>query len=249
MPGTEDDALVVADAMRKRHCGGRLSRRPALRRLSARLMPLVGQLVLIASQLVLMGCLTAAGTALAQTGTAEDQLPIVVTADQIVFDTEKKQTTAVGNAEVSRGERRLIGDSIRYDERTGKVFAKGNIVLIEANGDAIFGDEMEITGDLRDGVVKGVRALLADDIRIAGVKGRRLDGNTTILEKAVYSPCKLCADGSPSWQIRADRAVHDEADQDFDLQQCRDAGLRHPGGLYALVLASGPDREASARAS
>lgn len=144
---------------------------------------------------------------------ADDALPIVITADQIVFDTVKKQTTAVGNAEVSRGQRRLIADSIRYDERSGKVFAKGNIVLIEPTGDAIYGDEMEITGDLRDGVVKGVRALLANDTRIAGVKGRRLDGNTTVLEKAVYSPCKLCADGKgdPIWQIHASRAVHDEA--------------------------------------
>lgn len=159
----------------------------------------------------LLAWLAWAAPAVAQTA-AEDELPIVITADQIVFDTAKGQTTAVGNAEVSRGERRLIADSIRYEERSGRVFAKGNIVLIEANGDAIYGDEMEITGDLRDGVVKGVRALLDEDIRVAGVKGRRLDGNTTVLEKAVYSPCKLCADGrgDPVWQIRAERAVHDQ---------------------------------------
>jgi LPS-assembly protein len=198
VPTGEDTARVNAVASRDRASFGRAFR--------TRLVGLVAGLALIAGS-------TWAGPTGAQDIAGDENLPIVVTADEIVFDTERKQTTAVGNAEVSRGDRRLMADSIRYDERTGKVFARGNIVLVEANGDAIFGDEMELTGDLRDGVVKGVRALLADDIRIAGVKGRRIGGNTTVLEKAVYSPCQLCPDGKgpPIWQIRAERAVHDQA--------------------------------------
>lgn len=198
-PKPEEAALVEPDA---RRCRAGSWPTASLRRFGPRLALLVW----------LAGLMLAPSQGRAQDIPGDENLPIVITADQIVFDTAKGQTTAIGNAEVSRGERRLIADSIRYDERTGKVFAKGNIVLIEANGDAIYGDEMEITGDLRDGVVKGVRALLADDIRIAGVKGRRVDGNSTVLEKAVYSPCKLCADGrgAPIWQLRATRAVHDQ---------------------------------------
>ena len=167
--------------------------------------------LLVATLLLLVG-LSGLPGASAQQLPGEDELPIVITADSIVFDTEKGLTTAVGNAEVSRGERRLLADSIRYNERTGRVFAKGNIVLIEANGDAIYGDEMDITGDLKDGIVKGVRALLDEEIRVAGAKGRRVGGNITVLEKAVYSPCKLCPDGKgePIWQLRATRAVHDQ---------------------------------------
>lgn len=170
------------------------------------------RLGLLVAVLLLLAGLVRVPAASAQQLPGEDELPIVITADSIVFDTEKRLTTAVGNAEVSRGERRLLADTIRYDENTGRVFAKGNIVLIEANGDAIYGDEMDITGDLKDGIVKGVRALLDEDIRVAGVKGRRVGGNTTVLEKAVYSPCKLCPDGrgGPIWQLRATRAVHDQ---------------------------------------
>ncbi|MFO1069865.1 MAG: LPS assembly protein LptD [Geminicoccaceae bacterium] len=153
--------------------------------------------------------------ALAQEPIIGGDEPVVLTADELVFDPSRNRTTAVGNVELSRGERRLLADTLTYDEATGKVFAKGNIVLLEATGDAIYGDEMEITGDLKTGVVRGVRAMLADGTRLAGVAGQRQDGNLTTVYKAVYSPCQLCPDGKgdPVWQIRADSAVHDQQAQ------------------------------------
>jgi LPS-assembly protein len=142
----------------------------------------------------------------------DDGVPIVMTADELVFDRDRRLTTAIGHVELSRGDRRLLADSVRYDETNNKVFARGNIVLVEPGGDAVFGDDMEITGDLKNGVVKGVRALLADETRLAGVQGERRNGTVTVLDKAVYSPCRLCpgGQGSPIWQITADRAVHDQ---------------------------------------
>jgi LPS-assembly protein len=151
--------------------------------------------------------------AAAQGDADEAELPIVLTADELVFEPERKLTTAIGNVELSRGERQLLADRVTYDEAADKVVARGNIVFIEATGDAIYAEELEVTGDLRDGFVKGARALLTDDTRIAAVSGQRRSGNETTLHKAVYSPCPLCADGKgpPIWQIRAQRVVHDQA--------------------------------------
>lgn len=142
--------------------------------------------------------------------------PVVLTADELIYDSANRTITAVSNVELSRGERRLLADRLRYDETTGRVVAQGNVVLIEPTGDALFGDEVEVTGDLRDGVVKGVRALLADDSRMAGVEARRESGSRTIIERAVYSPCALCPSGrgAPLWQIRAERATLDEVGHD-----------------------------------
>ena len=139
--------------------------------------------------------------------------PVVLTADELSYDRERRVVTASGNVELSRGERRLLADRLRYDETTNRVHARGNIVLIEATGDAVFGDEMEVTGDLREGFVEGVSALLADDSRMAGARGTRREGNITEVERAVYSPCEVCPEGrgSPLWQIRAQRVIHDQA--------------------------------------
>jgi LPS-assembly protein len=162
--------------------------------------------------LVVILALAPAPAARAQGPAGGEAEPIVLTADELVFEPERRLTTAIGNVELSRGERQLLADRITYDEAANRVIARGNIVLIEASGDAIYAEELEITGDLRDGFVKGVAALLADDTRSAAVSGERRGGSETTLHKAVYSPCALCADGRgpPIWQIRAERVVHDQ---------------------------------------
>jgi LPS-assembly protein len=168
---------------------------------------------------LLLLILAVAGTAPAGAQTPlelGDGGPVVLTARELIYDSAHRTVTAVGDVEISRGEHRLLADRVRYDETADKVFAYGNVVLIEPSGDAFFGDEVEVTGDLRDGMVKGVRALRADDSRMAGVTARREGGVRTIIEKAVYSPCALCPSGkgAPLWQVRAERATLDEVGQD-----------------------------------
>jgi LPS-assembly protein len=193
----EDSALVTPVGRRQRRIGTARCRRAAL------WTSLVG--------LLLGALLSLAQAARAQGAADDEEQPIVLTADELVFEQERRLITAIGNVELSRGERQLLADRVTYDEAAGRVVAHGNIVFIESSGDAFYAEEIEITGDLRDGFVKGVAALLSDDTRIAAVSGVRR-GNETTLHKAVYSPCALCADGRgpPIWQIRADRVVHDQ---------------------------------------
>jgi LPS-assembly protein len=159
---------------------------------------------------------------------ADDATPVVLTADELTYDQERRVVIATGNVELSRGDRRLLADLVRYDEAADKAYARGNIVLIEPGGDAVFGDEMEITGDLREGFVEGIRALLADDSRLAGNRATRREGNITEVDKAVYSPCPLCQDGKgqPLWQIRARKVIHDQQERTLTY---RDAVLEFFG--------------------
>lgn len=163
---------------------------------------------------------------LAQETDEGGETPFVVTADSLSYDREAGTVTARGEVDISTGERQLLADEVRYRESDGKLFAKGNVVLLEPSGDALFGDEVEITGDLRDGFANSVGILLKDDSRIAAATGTRRDGRVIELDKAVYSPCPLCADdegkGSPLWQIKARRVIYDE---DAETVSYRDARL------------------------
>lgn len=154
---------------------------------------------------------------------AVGKAPSVLTADTLIYDTEHDVVTAMGNVEISTGLRRLLADQVRYDQRTGKVVATGNVVQIEPSGDALFGDEVEVTSDLREGFAQGVGILLKDNSRIAAVQGNRRDGNTVELDRAVYSPCPLCSDGSggPLWQIKARRVILDEQAQTVSYRDAR----------------------------
>jgi len=149
--------------------------------------------------------------------------PVLLTADEILYDPGTGVITARGEVELSRGRRRLLAREVSWSEREGKVRARGEVVLIEPTGDAFFGDAFEVTGDLATGAVERFRALLRGGARIASRRGTREGGTLTTLEDAVYSPCPLCADGKspPAWQIRARTVRHDRATRDVTYEDAR----------------------------
>ena len=154
---------------------------------------------------------------------AVGKAPSVITSDTLIYDTEHGIVTASGNVEISTNQRRLLADEVRYDQKSGKVVARGNVVQIEPTGDALFGDEVEVTSDLREGFVQTVGIVLKDNSRIAATQGTRREGNIVTLDRAVYSPCPLCKDGSggPLWQIKARRVILDEQAQTVSYRDAR----------------------------
>jgi LPS-assembly protein len=53
---------------------------------------------------------------------------------------------------------------------------------------------IELTGDLKSGVVEDLRAILADGARLTATRGERSDGTITTAENATYTPCFPCAE-------------------------------------------------------
>lgn len=151
---------------------------------------------------------------------ATDQ-PLNFTADEVTHNRDLGVVTASGNVEIVHGGRTLYADSITYNERQDLIAASGNIRLLEESGDVIFADYMELTSDMRDGVMKSLRILLADRSRIAAVEARRTDANRHEMDRAVYSPCETCRK-DPSrpllWQVKAVRVVHDVERQTIEYK-------------------------------
>ncbi|MDD9875960.1 MAG: LPS assembly protein LptD, partial [Magnetovibrio sp.] len=157
-------------------------------------------------------------------GAPADQ-PVHLVADQLQFDRERKIITADGNVEVRYGARQLSADHITYNQNNNVVTAKGNVTLIEPSGEKIFGDTMDVSGDLKDALIHNIGIILQDRSRIAGVNAEHTAGRITNLRKAVYSPCNLCADdptGPPMWRIKAVKVIHDK---DAKVVEYRDAWL------------------------
>ncbi|MBK8909286.1 MAG: LPS-assembly protein LptD [Rhodospirillales bacterium] len=140
-------------------------------------------------------------------------LPILFTADEVSHDRALSIVRASGNVEISHADRVLLADAVTYNQNLDLVTATGNIALLESSGEVLFAEHMEITGDLKSGVIEDFRALLADGSRLAAAGGRRQDGNLTEMRKGVYSPCNLCAEdprAAPLWQVKAVSIVHDQ---------------------------------------
>jgi LPS-assembly protein len=149
----------------------------------------------------------------------DKETPILFTADEVNYDRELGVVRARGNVEISQSGRILLADTVTYNQRQDLVSATGNISLVEATGDVLFAQHMEVTGDLKNGIIRDLRALLSDGARFAAAGGRRRDGNVTEMRNAVYSACELCRDdprSAPLWQMKAVKVRHDQQAKDLE---------------------------------
>lgn len=181
-----------------------------------------------------------AGSDLPQTESSEQ---IAFAADELQYDSDTQVVTASGNVELSREGNLLRADSVVWNRATGRVHASGNVALTNPGGDTAYGDTVELTDSLRDGVVENLLLVLEEGGRLAARRGDRVNEVIT-LERAAYSPCAVeDAEGcpkEPTWQIRAVRVVYDPHRQRvtydgarvelFGLPLIPLPGLSHPAG-------------------
>ena len=149
--------------------------------------------------------------------------PSLLQADQVTHDRDADVTTATGNVEVSQKDRILQADRVVYDRKRDVMTATGNVRVVEPTGEVLFADEMQVTGDLKQGAARDFRARLVNDARIAAnradfVEGDTKEKRTTTAYRAVYSPCDPCEKdpkAAPLWQIKAAKVVHDKEKKDI----------------------------------
>jgi LPS-assembly protein len=168
------------------------------------------------------------GTAHAQT---TEDTPVLSPENQVDFAADSLEyndnadiVTAIGNVRMTSAGNSVRADRIIWNRVSGEVRASGNVVVINPGGDTLYGETVELTDTLKDGVISNLLLVLADGGRLAAVSAKRVDGITT-LDRAAYSPCPVTDDGGcpkkPSWQIAAVRVVHDPARKRLTFKRAR----------------------------
>jgi LPS-assembly protein len=138
--------------------------------------------------------------------------PVAFTADDVQYDREGGIVTATGHVEAWQNGRSLSADKIVFDRDTGVAAASGHVVMTSPDGQVSFADYAELSDDMKDGVLTGMRAILTKNGRLAANAARRTNGTINELSRAIYSTCNLCAEdptSPPLWDIRAREAVQD----------------------------------------
>ena len=154
-------------------------------------------------------------------GTKPDQEPALITADQITHDRDLNTVTATGHVEIDQAGRTLLADHLSYNLKQDVIVATGNVSISEPTGEVNFADYIELTGDMKETASRGIHTLMVDDSRMAANTGRRIAGDRTVLNKAVYTACKPCADDPkkpPLWDLKAIRVTHDEVEHVIEYE-------------------------------
>jgi LPS-assembly protein len=158
------------------------------------------------------------------TDSIDTNKPALISADQVTFDEKLNIVTASGNVEISQGDRIVKADTVSYNINTNIVTASGSVALLEPTGEVVFAEYVELANDLSEGFIRDIRVLLADRSRLAGATAQRSSGNRTVLNQAIFSPCNLCKDDpsrAPLWQLKANKVVHDQAEQEIRYYDAR----------------------------
>ncbi len=150
-----------------------------------------------------------------------EKTPVLFKAEHVRNEQRLGLVIASGNVEFSQGLRTLLADVVTYNRRDDIVTASGNVTLVEPDGQVIFADHAELTGNLRNGLIENMRGRLANGALIAATSAQRSDPTKTIYRKAVYSPCQLCEDDpsmAPAWQLKAYQVIHDKKSQNVNYR-------------------------------
>jgi LPS-assembly protein len=140
--------------------------------------------------------------------------PMLLQADEVVYDSEGKTVAAVGHVEINDDGRTLRAERVDYDQTTDKVIASGHVSITDVKGNVAFADHVVLTDHMREGALSGFGALIGKTGRLAAHNVDRINGTTDILHHTVYSPCKICnqpGQRTPLWQVKAERVVYDQA--------------------------------------
>jgi LPS-assembly protein len=184
--------------------------------------------------------------------------PVLLQANEVTYDTRTGIITATGNVEINNENRTLRADSVTYNQNSGVMGARGNVAIIDMNGNTVFADAVELTGDLREGALQGFAALIGESGRLAAVSGLRREGRYTEARGAVFTPCLTCEEegtGEPLWQVKSARVVHDQVRRELTFERATleflgvpilylpvfsypDPTVRHRTGLLVPTLGS-----------
>lgn len=146
----------------------------------------------------------------AETQTSDDKVQF--SASQLEYVTDDDTVIATGDVRMYREGDRLRADKVTWNRKTGKVFASGNIVVVNPGGDTAYGDSIELTDSLKDGMVDNMLVVLERGGRLAARRGTRALDETVTLDDAAYTPCTVTTSTGcpkePSWKITAVQVVY-----------------------------------------
>lgn len=135
---------------------------------------------------------------------------MLLQADNLIYDRDRQVVTAAGSVQIEYDGNRLVAREVTYNQQTKRMIARGDVEIIERDGNRIYSDHIDVTDDFRDGFVNGLRVETTDDTRFAAESAERSDGEITVFNNGVYTACQTCKkqpDKPVLWQVKAEKII------------------------------------------
>lgn len=140
--------------------------------------------------------------------------PVDFSADEFTYNRDLNLVIARGNVTFVQNGTTLKADHVNYSTTDDVVIATGNVEIISPDGSTVHANYIKLEDDLKSGVIRQIRYVLADR-SVLTAKDARHGANFTEFTDVAYSSCDFCEDGSRFWELKAERLTHDREKHDM----------------------------------
>ena len=146
-----------------------------------------------------------------------------IEADKIEYLNLDGKIKAIGSVKIIQNEYELNADEISFNQKNNIIEGNGNITLKKIGGEKILASEIKLSSDLKDGIILNPTLQTTEGVNISAAYAIRANGNSLILKKGIFSPCKVCGNkkSNLSWQVKANRIIYDENNQNIIYEDAR----------------------------
>lgn len=150
----------------------------------------------------------------------DSDAPAMLVADRVWLE-GRSRVVAQGAVEVLYDDARLRASRVSYDRESEQLLIDGPIVLTQGEDQVVIADAAELDRDLRNGMIRGARMVLNQQLQLSSARLDRVEGRFAQLTRATVSSCKVCGNRPPLWQIKARRVIHDQEEMQLYFDHAR----------------------------
>ncbi|MFZ2100772.1 MAG: LPS-assembly protein LptD [Oricola sp.] len=169
--------------------------------------------------------------------------PLLLQADELVYDNDRQTVAAVGGVQVDYGGTRMVTDRLVYNQKSGRLIAYGNVEIVQPDGTRAYADEFDVTDDFRDGFVNALRIITPDRTRFAAESAVRENGEKTTFNNGVYTACEPCLEHPerpPIWQIKARKIIWNGKEKTVRFERASFEFLGMPLAAFPVFTTADP---------
>ena len=126
---------------------------------------------------------------------------------------DRARLIATGNVEVFYDGQRLSAGQIIFDQDADRLEIFGPLVIQAADGTLLAADRASLDPKLENGLLRGARLVLDQQLQLAANQIDRVNGRYSQLYKTAVTSCQVCGSQAPLWSIRAERVIHDDVER------------------------------------
>lgn len=137
---------------------------------------------------------------------------IAFEADEVAYANEADTVTASGSVVLVRANQSVRANQVTWNRTTGQIVATGDIRFVDEDGNLLLTERVELTDELKAGMIENLLLVLREGGRIAADQGVRDASGQIALTNAAYTACSVeTPDGcpkQPSWRITAAKVIY-----------------------------------------